>query len=89
MAADTPADTATDLPDDIKAMNFETALAELEAIVQRLEGGDASLDDAIASYQRGAQLKRHCQDKLKDAQEKVEKIRLTAEGVTAEPADLG
>ena len=75
--------------DDIKKMSFEEALAELETIVERLEGGQAKLDDAIGAYERGAALKQHCETKLREAQDKVEKIRLGADGsVSAEPAEI-
>ncbi len=70
----------TTVPTDIVEMNFETALAELEQIVRRLEDGKASLDEAIAAYERGAQLKQHCEVKLREAQAKVEKISLGPEG---------
>jgi exodeoxyribonuclease VII small subunit len=75
--------------DDIKAMSFEEALAELERIVERLESGDSKLDDAIVSYERGAALKLHCETKLREAQDKVEKIKLAADGsVTAVPTEI-
>lgn len=75
--------------DDIKKMSFEEALAELETIVERLEGGQAKLDDAIGAYERGAALKQHCETKLREAQDKVEKIRLGADGsVSAEPTEI-
>lgn len=64
----------------VKEMSFEAALAELEGIVEKLERGDASLEDSINIYQRGAQLKAHCEGKLKDAQLKVEKIVLKSDG---------
>jgi exodeoxyribonuclease VII small subunit len=68
-------------------MSFEDALAELEQIVRRLEGGQVKLDEAILSYERGAQLKRHCERKLNEAQQRVDRIVLGADGaVTAEPA---
>ena len=51
--------TEASQPADIAAMSFEDALAELEQIVRRLEGGQVRLDDAIECYERGAQLKRH------------------------------
>lgn len=74
---------------DISAMSFEDALAELEEIVRRLEKGDAKLDDAIASYERGALLKKHCERKLQEAKAKVEKITLGSDGsVKTEPAGL-
>ena len=64
----------------IATLSFEDALAELEAIVSRLEQGKASLDDAIGAYERGAALKAHCEAKLREAREKVEKITLDAGG---------
>jgi exodeoxyribonuclease VII small subunit len=60
-------------------MNFEEAMAALESVVTQLERGDVALEDSIALYERGAKLKEHCAAKLRDAEEKVEKIRL-AEG---------
>ncbi|HWB51550.1 MAG TPA: exodeoxyribonuclease VII small subunit [Stellaceae bacterium] len=77
------------LPADIAAMSFEDALAELEGIVRRLEGGQVKLDDAIQSYERGAQLKRHCETKLNEAQQRVDRIVIGSDGaVTVEPAKL-
>lgn len=65
---------------DIKTMSFEEALKELEGIVDRLERGDAPLEESIEIYQRGAKLKAHCEGKLKSAQMKVEKIVLDGQG---------
>ena len=77
------------LPADIAAMSFEDALAELEGIVRRLESGQVKLDDAIQSYERGAQLKRHCETKLNEAQQRVDRIVIGSDGaVTVEPAKL-
>ncbi|HVO02443.1 MAG TPA: exodeoxyribonuclease VII small subunit [Candidatus Cybelea sp.] len=77
------------MPADIAALSFEEALAELQDLVKRLEKGEAKLDDAIRSYERGALLKRHCESKLREAQMKVEKIVLGADGaVGTQPADL-
>jgi exodeoxyribonuclease VII small subunit len=79
----------TDKPDDIAAMSFEQALAELEKIVGQLESGEARLDDAISAYERGAALKQHCEAKLREATDKVEKIRLAADGsVSAEATTI-
>ncbi|MFX4222772.1 MAG: exodeoxyribonuclease VII small subunit [Thalassobaculum sp.] len=64
----------------VDAMSFEDALRELEAIVETLEQGRGSLDDAIAAYERGAALKKHCQKKLEEARLKVEKIKLDESG---------
>ena len=76
-------------PPDITAMSFEEALAELEQIVRRLEGGQVKLDEAIQSYERGAQLKRHCETKLNEAQQRVDRIVIGPEGILGvEPAKL-
>ncbi len=79
-----------DIPEDIAAMNFEVALAELEGIVQDLEGGQVDLDASIALYSRGALLKRHCEAKLNAASEQVEKIVADDAGnaQSAEPANI-
>ena len=74
----------------IQEMSFEAALGELEGIVQKLERGDAKLEESIAIYQRGAALKAHCEGKLRDAQMKAEKIVLGSDGsVGVEPLDAG
>ncbi|WP_374654016.1 exodeoxyribonuclease VII small subunit [Dongia sp.] len=73
----------------IAGMSFEEALAELQELVKRLERGDNKLDEAIGAYERGAALKQHCEMKLKEAQLKVEKIVLGADGKPrAMPADI-
>ncbi len=81
----------TRMPDnsDIPELTFEQALAELEKIVRDLEEGEAGLDGAIDSYARGALLKQHCQKKLDEAKERVDKITVSADGsVGLEAADL-
>ena len=60
--------------------SFEDALRELEDIVRKLESGDLSLDDSIALYERGAALKKHCEAKIKAAEEKVSQITLDGDG---------
>ena len=76
------------VPADIAALSFEDALAELEKIVKQLEEGRGKLDDAIKSYERGAHLKRHCETKLREAQAKVDKIVLAADGsASTKPLD--
>lgn len=66
--ADNPqaADAATSAPD------FERSLAELEAIVDKLEAGDLSLDESLKQFERGVQLTRACQTALKQAEHKVD-----------------
>jgi exodeoxyribonuclease VII small subunit len=77
------------VPPEIAALSFEDALHELEQIVKRLESGSGKLNDAIASYERGALLKRHCEAKLREAQARVDKIVIGADGApAAEPAAL-
>ncbi len=72
----------------IEKMSFEDALKELESIVEKLERGDAPLEESITIYQRGAALKAHCEGKLKAAQLKVEKIVLKSNGeADTEPFD--
>ena len=74
---------------DIAELSFEDALEELETIVRDLESGNRKLDDAIAAYERGAQLKRHCEAKLVQAQARVEKISLAADGTPqADPVEV-
>ena len=68
---------------DIAAMSFEDALAELEQIVRRLEAGQVKLDEAIRCYERGARLRRHCEGKLEEAQQRVDRIVVGADGVIA------
>ncbi len=72
--------------DAFNHLSFEQALAELEAIVRRLESGEASLEQSIEDYTRGTALKTHCQQKLEEARLKVEKLSQTSEGtLTIEP----
>ena len=71
------------LPAEIEKLSFEEALQELKDIVGRLESGEGRLDEAISAYERGALLKRHCETKLREAQEKIEKISLKADGSPA------
>src|SRR6185312_6450 len=56
---------------DAPSPTFESALAELESIVERMEGGELPLKDALAAYKRGAELLQFCQATLKDAQQQV------------------
>ena len=64
------------VPADIRKLSFEDALAQLEEIVRQLESGNDDLDDAIVSYSRGVQLRRQCEERLKNAQAKIDKIVL-------------
>jgi len=68
-----------------KDPDFEQALAELEQLVQRLEGGDLPLDEALKTFERGIELTRHCQTALKAAQQKVEILLKRSGQVEVEP----
>lgn len=59
---------------DISQMSFEQALGALEEIVQNLESGDVPLDKSIALYERGEELRKHCQARLDAAQQRIERI---------------
>jgi exodeoxyribonuclease VII small subunit len=65
---------------DIKELSFERALKELEAIVGRLERGDVELEESIAIYERGDALKAHCDQLLKQAEAKVERLTFGPDG---------
>ena len=68
------------MADDISTMNFEKALAELEAIVAKLEGGKVDLEESIKIYERGEALRKHCEAKLAEAEARIEKITLSPQG---------
>ena len=74
---------------DIKKLTFEKALAELEQIVQKLERGDVPLEESVTIYERGEALKRRCDELLRQAEARVEKITLDAGKPTGtEPLDV-
>jgi exodeoxyribonuclease VII small subunit len=77
-------------PAVVEELTFEKALAELEQIVSRLERGDVPLAESIAIYERGEALKNRCAALLKEAEARVEKIRLSPGGKPAgvEPLDV-
>jgi exodeoxyribonuclease VII small subunit len=69
------------MTEDLTALSFEDALKRLETIVQRLESGDASLDESITLYTEGDALRTQCERRLKDAQARIEKISLGSDGI--------
>jgi exodeoxyribonuclease VII small subunit len=75
---------------DVKELSFERAIEELETIVKRLEEGKVPLEESVAIYERGEVLKRRCEDLLRLAEARVEKITLDAAGKPAgtEPLDV-
>ena len=75
---------------DVKKMPFERAIEELESIGKRLEEGKVPLEESVAIYERGEALKRRCEELLRQAEARVEKITLDASGNPAgtEPLDV-
>jgi exodeoxyribonuclease VII small subunit len=65
---------------DINSLTFERAIEELESIVKRLEEGKVPLEESVAIYERGEALKRRCDELLRQAETRVEKITLDAAG---------
>lgn len=74
----------------VEQMSFEAAMRELETIVTKLEQGEIDLEDSIVLYERGQALKAHCEQKLKSAEGRLEKIVQGARGPEGvEPLNLG
>jgi exodeoxyribonuclease VII small subunit len=77
------------IPLDIKKMNFEDAMAELQDIVSDLEQGANKLDEAIGAFERGTLLKRHCEAKLHEAKVRVERISIGSNSdLISEPIEI-
>ena len=68
---------------DISKMTFEDALRALEDVVRKLESGEVPLDDSISLYERGEELRKHCQARLDAAQARIEKIVAGPDGKPA------
>ena len=68
---------------DFGELSFEVALARLEKIVQRLEAGEATLEESIDLYTEGQRLKQHCEAKLAGATARIEAIQVGADGRAA------
>ena len=65
---------------DISNFSFEQAMSELEDVVAKLENGQVPLEDSIKLYEMGNDLKKHCEQKLKEAEEKVTQITFSSDG---------
>ena len=73
---------------DVGTLAFEAALKQLEEIVTKLERGDVPLEESIAIYERGEALKKRCETLLQQAEERVEKIRVSqGKAAGTEPFD--
>jgi exodeoxyribonuclease VII small subunit len=75
---------------EVGQLPFERAIEELESIVKRLEEGKVPLEESVAIYERGEALKFRCEELLRQAEARVEKITLNAEGkpTGSEPLDV-
>jgi exodeoxyribonuclease VII small subunit len=75
---------------DVKKLSFERAMEELESIVKRLEDGKVPLEESVAIYERGEALKRRCEELLRQAEARVDKITTDASGqpTGTEPLDV-
>ena len=76
---------------DVKRLTFEKAIEELESIVKRLEDGQVPLEESVSIYERGQALKARCEELLKQAEARVEKITLDSAGNPkgSAPLDVG
>ncbi|MGN0919991.1 MAG: exodeoxyribonuclease VII small subunit [Alphaproteobacteria bacterium] len=77
------------MSEKVKDISFEEALKELESIVQKLESGQVKLEEAVSAYEKGVQMQKICEEKLKEAQMRVEKLILDKNGTPLgkEPLD--
>jgi exodeoxyribonuclease VII small subunit len=75
---------------DVKRLSFERAIEELETIVRRLEEGKVPLEESVTIYERGEALKRRCEELLRQAEARVDKITTDSAGQAAgtEPLDV-
>ena len=70
--------------DDIAGLTYEAALAQLDALIQKLEGGSIPLEDAISAYERGTRLARHCEELLDRTERRVTALMVGSDGRPAE-----
>ena len=75
---------------DVKKLSFERAIEELESIVKRLEDGKVPLEESVTIYERGEALKKRCEELLRQAEVRVDKITTDQAGQAAgtEPLDV-
>lgn len=66
--------------EELGKLGFEEALQQLEVLVRDLESGRIKLDDAVEAYEKAVALRNHCEEKLRAARLKIEKIELSREG---------
>jgi exodeoxyribonuclease VII small subunit len=90
MAENTQGNVQENTGADVRKLSFERAIEELESIVKRLEDGKVPLEESVAIYERGEALKRRCEELLRQAEARVDKITTDSSGqVTGtEPLDV-
>ncbi|MBK80543.1 MAG: exodeoxyribonuclease VII small subunit [Gammaproteobacteria bacterium] len=86
MPKKTPAKDAA--ADELADLDFETALAELETLVDQMEAGDMTLEASLTAFERGVKLTRHCQSALRDAELKIKKLSQNDELEPLDPEDF-
>ncbi|MGF7202086.1 exodeoxyribonuclease VII small subunit [Sphingobium olei] len=74
---------------DLETLSFEDALRALEQIVRRLESGDVPLDESIALYARGEELRKRCTERLQAAEARIQKLTLDAGGTVSGAQPFG
>jgi exodeoxyribonuclease VII small subunit len=77
----------TPTEDDISTLTYEVALAELDTLIAKLEGGSIALEEAIGAYERGALLAQHCAALLERTEQRVQQLVVSAGGMTERPLD--
>lgn len=75
---------STPTPKDLTTLSFEDALGRIESIIERIESGEAGLEQSLAEYEQGVALINHCRGKLDRARQQVEDLTKTLEA-----ADVG
>jgi exodeoxyribonuclease VII small subunit len=77
----------TPTEDDISTLTYEVALAELDTLIAKLEGGSIALEEAIGAYERGAVLARHCAELLERTEQRVNQLVVSVGGMTERPLE--
>ena len=77
----------TPTEDDISTLTYEVALAELDTLIAKLEGGSIALEEAIGAYERGAVLAQHCAELLERTEQRVNQLVVSVGGMTERPLE--
>lgn len=70
-------------------LRFEDALERLEKLVDALESGDLDLETSLANFEEGIKLVRHCSERLKAAELRVQRLEESADGPRERTLELG